>query len=533
MTKSQPLSKHNVIPQEALDFLGFAAQTSSKVSCTVCFHLQVRLKYSKRVNMDRDTGNLQLVEAAGSGDDTRIASLLTTGMNFEYRDMALQVALEKGHTKCAELLAQPGDDVCEMAGRNCVHNNKRRKRVNSALNKPLLKAAMKGSSAEIEMLIQQGADVNALDNAGGTSLMLAARSGSCRGVKLLLEAGADFDIKDKNNITALMAAAQRGYSKCVEALTNAGADVNVTNPLGGPALVQAIFSDNFECVRWILEAGAEIFNCDNHQQYAVKTHVQNNGITPMAMLLYVAGVNVEVVSLVQNQNSTQSRGYTSGNTSYPHSLHGRTGSYFQYWGMNPRPTQPSVAVGNSQQPAGGLGNIPSFQQPWSQTVSTSNPQTVQQQMVSNGNPHTHQHQALDPSMRSPSQRLQNLRQLIRQRQAMQPPVPPRSNNNGNSNTDPPSSTPSKSDLKRLQLNLKHMCRVAIREQVKKADRLNLFYRIDLLPLPPLMNKYLMFNVALDREIDEESKTDIEFAIRLSTAATATNACEGEDDTSSK
>ena len=503
----------------------------------------MRQKYTKCVNMDRDTGNLQLVEAADSGDDARIASLLATGLNFEYRDMALQVALEKGHTKCAELLAEQETDMCEMTGRNCVHNKKRRKRVNPTLNRPLLKAAMKGNASEIEMLIQQGADVNALDNAGGTSLMLAARSGSCRGVKLLLEAGADLDIKDGNHITAVMAAAQRGDNKCVELLTSAGADVNVTNPLGGPALVQAIHSNSFECVRLILESGAEIFNSDSHLQYAVKTHVNNCGITPMAMLLYVAGVTVHDVSLNRNQNSTASTGNARGifrHTGYRQNLHQRTGAYFTLMGMNPLPQRPSMVVpGNPQQPTADLGNFQSIQQPmWAQAISRSNPQAVQQQAVSNGNPQSVQHQAVNPTISQRLQRLQNFRQQVRQQHArgavllhVQPPGPA---NNDRSISNPLPSTPSKSDLKRMQLNLKHLCRIAIREQVKKTDPLNLFYRIDLLPLPPLMNKYLMFNVALDRAIDEESQTDIEFAIRLSAGTTpATSACEKESDISSK
>ena len=70
---------------------------------------------------------------------------------------------------------------------------------------PLLVAVMNGHKEITELLIAEGADVNAQDNdAGWAPLHAAARKGLKPVVELLIAAGADVNAKDDSNITPVL-----------------------------------------------------------------------------------------------------------------------------------------------------------------------------------------------------------------------------------------------------------------------------------------------------------------------------------------
>jgi ankyrin repeat protein len=54
----------------------------------------------------------------------------------------------------------------------------------------------------VKVLIDKGADVNAVDKKGTTPLMLAVKSNSIPKVEILLERGADIHLLDKKKKTA-------------------------------------------------------------------------------------------------------------------------------------------------------------------------------------------------------------------------------------------------------------------------------------------------------------------------------------------
>jgi ankyrin repeat protein len=66
-------------------------------------------------------------------------------------------------------------------------------------------------------LINRGANVNAKDGFGMTSLMWASYNGDVELVKLLLEKGADKNIEVKGQ-TALSAAEEKGFTEIIELL---------------------------------------------------------------------------------------------------------------------------------------------------------------------------------------------------------------------------------------------------------------------------------------------------------------------------
>lgn len=79
----------------------------------------------------------------------------------------------------------------------------------------------------IPLLLQAGANVNAGDLDGVTSLHTAAFAGFADTVQLLLEAGAEVDPKDVEGFTPLFLACLKGHTKVVEVLLTAGANPKV------------------------------------------------------------------------------------------------------------------------------------------------------------------------------------------------------------------------------------------------------------------------------------------------------------------
>jgi ankyrin repeat protein len=125
------------------------------------------------------------------------------------------------------------------------------------------------------MLIKAGADVNARDNNGKTTLMYATYYGREEIVEMLIKAGADVNARDNNGNTALMYAISQvsfvtsgilvgnpSKEKIVEMLIKAGADVNIKNKKGQTALLMVVEKKETGVTKRIVEmlirAGADV-----------------------------------------------------------------------------------------------------------------------------------------------------------------------------------------------------------------------------------------------------------------------------------
>ena len=91
-------------------------------------------------------------------------------------------------------------------------------------NPPLVEAAIQGRFEEVKRLLDEGADVNAEDDFGVTSLMQASQKGSVTLVQILLDRGADVTAKDRKGNTAMILASKRGHYKVVNLLEEAYKD---------------------------------------------------------------------------------------------------------------------------------------------------------------------------------------------------------------------------------------------------------------------------------------------------------------------
>ena len=116
-----------------------------------------------------------------------------------------------------------------------------------------------GPCRDINNLLRSGADVNAPDRDGDTSLLQEIHKGHDHCAKFLIRAGARVSTVYAMGRTALMTAAEKGHVACVRNLMFvSGAGVNQCDANGETALVKAYRNKHPDCVELLLEAGSNV-----------------------------------------------------------------------------------------------------------------------------------------------------------------------------------------------------------------------------------------------------------------------------------
>jgi len=171
--------------------------------------------------------------------------------------------LEKGANPNARMTKEPGDGA-----RNVLN------RIGST---PFLQAAKLADVAYMKLLLEFKADPNITTLEGATPLMAAAgvgiwKTGESAGtndeafeaVKLLVELGADVNAMDANGDTALHGAAMRGADAIVQLLVDKGAKMNVVNKIGWTPWIVAdgvfypnTYNRNLNTAALLLKLGAD------------------------------------------------------------------------------------------------------------------------------------------------------------------------------------------------------------------------------------------------------------------------------------
>ncbi|MFO7800282.1 MAG: ankyrin repeat domain-containing protein [Rhodohalobacter sp.] len=104
----------------------------------------------------------------------------------------------------------------------------------------ILEAIQNIDIVSLNVLLAEGADINAVDEKGNTALMLASKIGNPRMVKIILAHNPDINKQNNMGYTALMIASEQGQTHLVEELLKQSADSTLKNMDGFTAAELAI-----------------------------------------------------------------------------------------------------------------------------------------------------------------------------------------------------------------------------------------------------------------------------------------------------
>lgn len=212
--------------------------------------------------MTCDYDNL-LIEAISDGNLETVIELLNNGANInarnetlgsEQRESALMIAAYYDQPEILQLLLDKGADI------EAVDNEGRT---------ALMESFQQLSLTCLELLLNAKANTEAVTNNSETAIILAASMYQFEhGVQMLIDYGADIHAVTKNGDEALMGAAFAGYIETAKVLINAGADINIKNNDEETPLIVAAKKGYMATTVYLIESGADIHAIDDKQDTA-------------------------------------------------------------------------------------------------------------------------------------------------------------------------------------------------------------------------------------------------------------------------
>jgi ankyrin repeat protein len=168
---------------------------------------------------------------------------------------ALNAAFAKGELDTARTLLRKGANVnaVDLRGDSSLH-----------------RAAEAGHRAVVELLLEHQADVNLRTGEGGVApLHLAAQAGELDICRLLLKQGTGVASKARDGWTALHFASRMGHLGIVQELLVHGADANDQTDKYSTSLHMASLAGHLEIVKLLVRHGAELERANIDQQTAL------------------------------------------------------------------------------------------------------------------------------------------------------------------------------------------------------------------------------------------------------------------------
>jgi ankyrin repeat protein len=133
-----------------------------------------------------------------------------------------------------------------------------------AAYKGLHAAVIGGSTAEIERLAREGADINARDGYGRTPLMVAAYRRDLAVARALIDLGANINALEHQSYDVItIAAVQNDLEMLQLAIASGGNTRAITSPYGGTALIAAAHLGHADIVEALLAARAPVDHVNN------------------------------------------------------------------------------------------------------------------------------------------------------------------------------------------------------------------------------------------------------------------------------
>ncbi|KAI5849386.1 ankyrin repeat-containing domain protein [Morchella snyderi] len=219
--------------------------------------------------------------AAGDSGTIKTLSRIDYIKRSSYSRDVLYAIVKGGHVDMAKLLLEKGADVDAMSdyGQTALH------------------AAAGGGHVDMaKLLLEKGANVHARNSGGRTAVYAAAKGGHVDMVELLLENGAFFNVRNHYYIqTALYAAAKGGHVDMAKLLLEKGADVHATSYNGQTALYVAAEGGHVDIAKLLLEKGANVHATSYNGQTALYVAAEG-GHVDIAKLFLEKGADVHATS---------------------------------------------------------------------------------------------------------------------------------------------------------------------------------------------------------------------------------------------
>jgi ankyrin repeat protein len=134
---------------------------------------------------------------------------------------------------------------------------------------PLHTAIALGTAADVRSRVKAGDELDPRDRWERTPWLLAVQTGDVVKAEILLAAGADVTARGRCGKTALMHAVGNGHHPMLRWLLDRGFDPNETDDFSGTPLLDAASNGDVECVRLLLTAGADLHHPNNANSTAI------------------------------------------------------------------------------------------------------------------------------------------------------------------------------------------------------------------------------------------------------------------------
>lgn len=153
----------------------------------------------------------------------------------------------------------------------------------------LLEAAENGKIKNVEQALEEGANVEVIDDRGMKPIHWAAFRGHSEIVRILIERGANVNATNTALWTPIMHASLEGHEGIVKLLLEKGANINSKTSVSGTALMFASGKGHLEVVKVLLDSGAdstiEIDGTDSEDGMTAEVYARRGGYREIVDLL--------------------------------------------------------------------------------------------------------------------------------------------------------------------------------------------------------------------------------------------------------
>lgn len=227
---------------------------------TILEHL---LQDSQNAHHLTDKSGSRLIEVASRGGHVKVVEKLF--------DLGATISVQPWRSLHAAAVAQymmdddddddedEADVKCKLLIRLLIENGANTNALNGEGETALYCAIRNGSTSACAALLDHGADINALDSGGQTMLMAAIMMRrDCSKTSLLLQRGADVMRRDREGNLPLTVAVEWSSKMIIQMLLQRNADANAANDSGCTPLLVAAARGEAETIWLLLEFGAEV-----------------------------------------------------------------------------------------------------------------------------------------------------------------------------------------------------------------------------------------------------------------------------------